>query len=1083
MDPEFHTFHRKRHQRVRAALRDALRRRSRWLVPVSFTNLFGARQASHWSKTFKRWPQVEEELRKGGRSAQETRTDYELSPGEKRWKKHMQAEKGFAQSDPYRAVFGRSFNPRWPSMLESVFPKENNKSAGADTLSHKPPHIEASTFSYSSRKEPGKPPVIEAASSKWDSTSNKTTSLRFDPITGRMVSDDGARAVDSLTADSIRSSMGNAPGNATAAPNEADKARLHKLSKDFDENSSTIDEQTKDARQALFDTGARKTTSHEPSDGYSKKPMGIETSYASETMACSENKQQPLATEISQNTVSEDPEDGYSKEPTGMQTSYTTETHECDASERIPLDRELSTNTILSEVEDGYSKQPIGMQTSFSTEQEACDTNQRIPLDEEISTSINPIEVEDGYSKQPIGMQTSYLDEQQACEEHLQLPLDQEISSNHVPEEVEDGYTKDPVGMQTSYSEEQQACAAHKQVSLEQEIPERVSETEVNDGYSKEPMGMQTSYETEREDCEHQQRLPLDEEIADNVNPEKFDDGYTDKPMGMQTSFTHEQEECEEHKRVPLDEEIAAKELVVDIDDGYTNKPIGLQNTFAKEQEEVNTRVRPSLEEEISSNEKAAIAAGSGIAGQFKDGYSNSPAGLQTSFRDEHSASASGRRRSLEEELNTSRSVPRAWKDHSTHVPRGLDFLYGHESEYEPSKDSAIDPVQQRQKVAAREVLENEVEAQKAVMQAYEIRNPYSRHHTSTSRSERPLNLGFGHQDNKIQHGEGDMSSQVAKFANSDKWYKQNQVGISGNNQSNDRLVQEILKICSENGLLNQHNDLQKIQDRLMGKLRSLETQLRAGISSGNEAAVDGPMQTISWAEPPSYKILAYDAGNDALQTVTTTSRFSDKEYPISVAKAMSKVRGPARFVSHFASLQKEGYQAIHASDNLLVLRKVEHASAIEDKTATDLAKTSSINPVDGMARQPTETATGNFASPTGFVNHDPVFPIERDSHGKVNDELTQSESEIQDGIYYRHYPRVRRQEPVFSGRRIKHHNEEEVEHRHRQANWRRRSAWKRRVRFALSVGATSAALVYALGVGAELAKGEKERQKREGNA
>ncbi|KAI7208125.1 hypothetical protein KC333_g9247, partial [Hortaea werneckii] len=231
----------------------------------------------------------------------------------------------------------------------------------------------------------------------------------------------------------------------------------------------------------------------------------------------------------------------------------------------------------------------------------------------------------------------------------------------------------------------------------------------------------------------------------------------------------------------------------------------------------------------------------------------------------------------------------------------------------------------------------------------------------------------------------------------------------------------------------------------------------------------------IEWESPPLYKVLAYDSGNDKFSTATTTTpAFSGAtvETPISIPQALSQLYQPARFVSHFAELQREGFQVIHGTRDLLVFRKVKSANCTPSSATTkvaDVASSSSgqaslvdhglVKPKEnGMAedaanfyaqhdsigkekgkdkgkgpdstpletgrilvpyenalaqeaahaydenaavsnkgsRHPAvsnpridassglsggtpieEVSTGNFASPTGFVNHDPVFPAE----------------------------------------------------------------------------------------------------------
>lgn len=268
------------------------------------------------------------------------------------------------------------------------------------------------------------------------------------------------------------------------------------------------------------------------------------------------------------------------------------------------------------------------------------------------------------------------------------------------------------------------------------------------------------------------------------------------------------------------------------------------------------------------------------------------------------------------------------------------------------------------------------------------------------------------------------------------------------------------------------------------------------------------PVTTVRWEEPPVYKLIAYDSGNDLITTVTTTSIFSNVETPISIPEALSQLYQPARFVSHFASLQSEGYQVIHATKDLLIFKKVE-AEASTTTAAPEPVKPTSYeikspgetavrdharttNPIDGMSSRPlAEPSTGNFASPTGFVNHDPVFPAEPVSRSPQESALEDQRRLDDEAVDYRHYPRVRRAERVFSGsrlsspRRIGDQVSKSAGPRLNGGYWHdnpyrtRRSTLRERLRWALSVGAGTAVSIYVIGVAAEMARAEKKEKRR----
>jgi hypothetical protein len=226
-------------------------------------------------------------------------------------------------------------------------------------------------------------------------------------------------------------------------------------------------------------------------------------------------------------------------------------------------------------------------------------------------------------------------------------------------------------------------------------------------------------------------------------------------------------------------------------------------------------------------------------------------------------------------------------------------------------------------------------------------------------------------------------------------------------------------------------------------------------------AAFNGNEETIALtAEPILYKILAYDPTMQSISTAETTSIVPDSSGALTPAEVLLRLSNPAKFFPHFQPLQSEGYEIVSGSGDVLVFRKVRPGAPTNSMTDHDreewtlLSKGSrfeskaipsgkiqsynATNPIDGMQSSPI-AATGNFASPTGFVNHD--LPGVSDPPFKSNID-------------------VRREETVFSGKR----------------NWGDESESSRRkergkFKKVLIGGAWVAAASYALGVVAEFFK------------
>ncbi|KAI9785328.1 MAG: hypothetical protein M1839_000346 [Geoglossum umbratile] len=121
------------------------------------------------------------------------------------------------------------------------------------------------------------------------------------------------------------------------------------------------------------------------------------------------------------------------------------------------------------------------------------------------------------------------------------------------------------------------------------------------------------------------------------------------------------------------------------------------------------------------------------------------------------------------------------------------------------------------------------------------------------------------------------------------------------------------------------------------------------------------------------YKILAYDSSTNELTSGTTTSSTNSEILPPS--EVIPRLTHPAKFLPALTALKKDGYEIVSGGSNVLVLKRVHEGPFIEEEDPIEdeyhhLPSSSLypyVNPIDG-------TTTGNFASPTGFVNHDAIF-------------------------------------------------------------------------------------------------------------
>lgn len=195
------------------------------------------------------------------------------------------------------------------------------------------------------------------------------------------------------------------------------------------------------------------------------------------------------------------------------------------------------------------------------------------------------------------------------------------------------------------------------------------------------------------------------------------------------------------------------------------------------------------------------------------------------------------------------------------------------------------------------------------------------------------------------------------------------------------------------------------------------------------ESSSEGPKPSPKIMQPIKYKILAYDPTMQSVSIAETTSVVPDASSPLAPAEVLLRLSNPTKFFPHFEDMKMQGYEIVSGSGDVLVFRKVRPATE-----PTPLPEQKRRNPIDGMQGSPI-VATGNFASPTGFVNLDLPTSVREEPRFKSNID-------------------VRREEPVFSGKRNWY---DETEERRRKTP----SLGRRLLTGAVWVGA----LCYASGV------------------
>lgn len=258
-----------------------------------------------------------------------------------------------------------------------------------------------------------------------------------------------------------------------------------------------------------------------------------------------------------------------------------------------------------------------------------------------------------------------------------------------------------------------------------------------------------------------------------------------------------------------------------------------------------------------------------------------------------------------------------------------------------------------------------------------------------------------------------------------------------------------------------------------------------------DQSKINAESWNVQWTEPPVYKVLAYDSGNDMFSTATTSSNFTSHESPISIQDALSQLYQPARFVPHFAELQKEGYQVIFGTKDLLLFKKredikpslVDHGlvkpSETRSQPITSLVepishKGPAVNPIDGTSATASKI-TPSYVSP-GCPNHWSSTATKTES---TDSSVLESVHDLKKAFEAKRGSRVHREERVFSGRKRGERQRseltaEEIELLRKFKGGE--NGWASRLRWALGVGVGASAVAYGVGAAVE----KKEMRDRE---
>ena len=304
---------------------------------------------------------------------------------------------------------------------------------------------------------------------------------------------------------------------------------------------------------------------------------------------------------------------------------------------------------------------------------------------------------------------------------------------------------------------------------------------------------------------------------------------------------------------------------------------------------------------------------------------------------------------------------------------------------------------------------------------------------------------------------------------------------LFGEMRENQALLQEhreqLQALAAKDSSQSLYQKLRKHEQRIMQTLKAAQNLFKSttalgatrnNVASNDETSGSASESTLATtseestidkdtsAPPTLYKILAYDPSTQKVTSSKTTNvvgRVTGK--PLSFSEALFGLENPAKFLSHLTALQTGEYEIAAGGPNLLIFKKIRQLKpSPEEKVSDDTAWPA--NPIDGMV-----APTGNFASPTGFVNYDPPLP-EPEPQSPPEEAANATKGN----------EKVRRQEEVFSGssRRAWHDQYERGSNgkAKTRGKYRKPAKEKGTAKRMLLVGVLTATGCYAVGVASE---------------
>ena len=1122
LDPVFHRFIRFRTLKTRAKLLEKLRRHGRWNWDAEERPFFTSkhiRLASHFNGNGRpRWSRFDENepARKQDAENAAEEEGYELSQREKEWKDQMDAMRKRLEQDPYEAVFGKRFEPFWGPLVPSWMReemglqgwpkfKETSKTNAAETPTAKPetkPTNPTVSPSHVAKESPPSGPVKKEAEAdtnegpngqltnysyasstswnswtnkthreEWDSISGETKRYEYDPITNRMVQIEPTNTAVPIGPSNL--GLTKAPPTAVEVKQTQMGAKV-KVEVKTPSNSEPTDiplKLPKEGRKPILvptagSDGAKKTSSYFPSllngplhtvvKSSALEPSSTEKDLdllTAEDVRSTMGKTKPVRGPM--NLTQDQPGDARAERHGKIDLGKS----EWDQAElSVTLDRELD---LLVKKKEKLLKHEHGLFHIERQKKELQKLDERI---DEITRQVR--ELDSAHARKAesvlnVDNSVGKLPEKLFISSKLKTSLERKATEKRskvlaMVDEPDDSAAHESTGDNVNVFLNNVPKHWEKQADLLQ--ADRIQRT--RDTTNNSENGQKPKLQVPR--------------WIDDMNARKAE---YDAKKAQEKARNAEKNAKLEKANAMLEAEVKETKFRMQAHENrYAHKIRSLRQELEQAHKQSNSnaemhveRIR-NLEKELERAQKAAgdsteITKYVGVEGRYTQKIRDLRKELDTTFK--------------QSSVNAEMQIDRI-KQLEEQLEKALRTSFGHDggmTEIEKSRYLAkIQALRQELDIAFRQSSIN------AEMQVERIRA-----------LEKELNE-VRNSTQKASRVENEISTAAPK--DSDKWHRQTDFQPA---------------VPSALTRKDAEKTTQKQRDQaLVRQIKAIYEKRYGTIDYDHRQPLPSQEQVIK-VESQKPQVVEVESNVDLGKALADYEKEQEYSYDTeSFAAEIAAQEREAHEAQALMDAQTTGKMRQIIANNLRFDRKkldTVKAPALEDHGLAGPAESAAnrkvksiqrvdtnVNPVDGTARSHLEEPSiGSFASPTGFVGNRWDSFKNFNVHSKPGKEPRDAEvSDFEhnlpqdESIRIVHYPRVKREERIFSGSRLgqrsreherrrkrHHHQPTEEQLKEMKHKWK---SYRARMRWALGVGVGAAALAYTVGAAAE----KKERREIE---